>query len=263
AVATGELRKLGLLIRKGHVLETLAVVERVIFDKTGTLTQGRMRLGAVVPAAGIDGEEVLVRGAALERGAAHPIAHAFAAVTGQLPPVEQQQVVVGPGVSGIIAGEPHVLGKPELLARLAGGPVAEPPPGGRQWLALGNARGLLGWIEVKDELRPRAGQALAELTALGLQVELLSGDRPAAAATVATALGMAEWRGGAAPEDKLQRVQQLQAGGQRVLMVGDGINDVPVLSGADVSVAMGDAVDVTRLHADSLLVSGDLEALPA
>src|SRR5690606_16781764 len=95
AVATGELRKLGLLIRKGHVLETLAVVERVIFDKTGTLTQGRMRLGAVVPAAGIDGEEVLVRGAALERGAAHPIAHAFAAVTGQLPPVEQQQVVVG------------------------------------------------------------------------------------------------------------------------------------------------------------------------
>lgn len=271
AIATGELRKRGFLIRKPHVLETLAVVDRAIFDKTGTLTRGRMELRAVEPAPGIRGEELVLRAAALERGSTHPIAHAFAhALTessGPLPAVEDQRVIVGQGVSGTLGGERHALGKPELIHRLFGFEAGEKSGASGQWLVLASQSGVLGWLEIEDELRPGAAAAMAEFNRLGVEVELLSGDRPVVAAAIAGNLGIKQWRGGATPEDKLDHVRQLQhlpAGGEghRVLMVGDGINDVPVLSGADVSVAMGDAVDLTRLHADSLLVSGNLEVLP-
>ncbi|MEK7216937.1 MAG: HAD-IC family P-type ATPase, partial [Chloroflexota bacterium] len=117
-VAAGELRKRGFLIRKAHVLETLAVVDRAIFDKTGTLTQGRMRLGAVESV--IPADELVRLAAALERGVTHPIAHAFADVPGPLPEAVDLRVHVGQGVSAVLGGELHVLGKPELLRDLLG-----------------------------------------------------------------------------------------------------------------------------------------------
>lgn len=263
-VATAELRRRGFLIRKAHVLETLAAVTDCIFDKTGTLTQGRMVIDTVTAQAGVDDQDLLRRAAALESGASHPIAKAFREVDGSLPQVACNEVVVGMGVSGIINGERHVLGKAEFCHRQLGIPmaamaVADSVEG--LWLFLASERGLLGSIRLVDELRPGAREAVTELTKMKLSVALLSGDRVGSVGAVADSLGIDQWRGGALPEDKLALVRELQARERKVMMVGDGINDVPVLSGADISVAMGDAVDLTRLHADALLVSGNLDVL--
>ncbi|MFA5631795.1 MAG: heavy metal translocating P-type ATPase [Porticoccaceae bacterium] len=262
AATTAELRKKGFLIRKPHVLETLAQIDHAVFDKTGTLTQGRMRLLSVVSVADVDEAQVLRLAAALERGSSHPIACAFAGVEGPLPGVDGQRVVIGQGVVGNVAGDLYSLGKPALARELFGIATPQQPQPNGQWLLLAARYGALAWIELGDELRPDAAQAMRHLEARGVDVELLSGDREAVAEAVALELGIPRWRGGAEPEDKLARVRELQDQGRRVLMVGDGINDVPVLSGADVSVAMGEAADITRLHADSLLISGNLEVLP-
>lgn len=266
AVATGELRRRGFLIRKGHVLETLGSLDHCIFDKTGTLTLGRVRILAVEPEGDLDRDTVVAVAAALEAGASHPIARAFRSeVRGHLAAGEQK-IHLGMGVTGVVDARTYALGKPELLTQWFGYSCDYPRTASArdavQWLALGDARGVLGWIEIGDQWRPGAGTCVRQLEALGLDVELLSGDRPAVVASMSGELGIANFRGGVLPEGKLSRLRQLQSEGHRVLMVGDGINDVPVLSGADVSVAMGDAADLTRLNADSLLVSGDLKVIP-
>jgi len=261
-VASGELSRRGFLIRKGHVLETLATLDRCVFDKTGTLTLGNMRINAVVPLADSGESAMLALAAALEKGSSHPIARAFsnlpdAAVTA----LESVEIVVGQGVEGVSAGVRYRLGKPEFVG--GGFDLAVPTPPREQglWLLLASERQLLGWIQLEDELRPGAASAVQQLQGQGIDVELLSGDRPAAVASMAQRLGIPHWLGGASPQSKLAHIRDLQSAGQGVMMVGDGINDVPVLSGADVSVAMGDAVDITRLHADALLVSGNLDTL--
>ncbi|MDY0068346.1 MAG: heavy metal translocating P-type ATPase [Porticoccaceae bacterium] len=261
-VASAELRRRGFLIRRGHVLETLAVVDRCVFDKTGTLTLGAMGVSGVLPLADLAPEELLALAAALERGSSHPIARAFAGVPA-VPPVEDQASVLGQGVAGTVAGRRLAFGTPEFAAGRFGFPAPAVPAGAGLPLLLADEGGPLGWIVLEDTLRPGAADAIRQLEAAGVAVELLSGDRPAAAAAMADRLAIRQWRGGASPEDKLAHIRRRQGEGHRVLMVGDGINDVPVLSGADVSVAMGDAVDVTRLHADSLLVSGNLDTLAA
>ncbi|MAT50011.1 MAG: ATPase [Porticoccaceae bacterium] len=259
-VATGRLRRSGFLIRKGHVLETLAIVDRGVFDKTGTLTLGDMRVIDCRPLGDVDGESLLAMAAALEAGLAHPIARAFSAVP-VTATVDDQQVVVGEGVKGTVSGEPVVLGKPGFVAAETGGNMLSPPSSEGLWLLLARGARPLGWIQLADRLRPGAGEALGELRSLGLAVELLSGDRQSAVEQLADQLGIPEFRAGVGPAGKLARIRELQGQGHSVLMVGDGVNDVPVLSGADVSVAMGDAVDITRLHADSLLISGRLDTL--
>ncbi|MCK9504928.1 MAG: heavy metal translocating P-type ATPase [Porticoccaceae bacterium] len=263
-VATAELRRRGFLIRKAHVLETLATVSDCIFDKTGTLTQGRMVIDTVIPHGGAGDEDLLRRAAALESGTSHPIAKAFRHIDAPLPEVVGNEIVVGMGVSGTIEGQRHILGKAEFCHRELGIPLetmAVAESGEGLWLFLANEDGLLASIHLVDELRPGARKAVADLAAMNLEVTLLSGDRAATVAAVADSLGIDHWQGGALPEDKLARLRKLQDNGRQVMMVGDGINDVPVLSGANVSVAMGDAVDLTRLHADALLVSGNLDVL--
>lgn len=260
-VATGELRRRGFLIRKGHVLETLATIDHCVFDKTGTLTLGNMRISAVIPLADTDEAGILALAAALEKGSSHPIARAFSAITGPLPAVDKVQMVVGQGVSAICQGLHYRLGKPDFVVESFGFTAPQPPREQGLWLVLASERELLGWIHLEDELRPGAASAVQQLQRQGVSVELLSGDRPAAAASMAQRLGIPRWNGGASPESKLAHIRHLQSSGEGVMMVGDGINDVPVLSGADVSVAMGDAVDITRLHADALLVSGNLDTL--
>lgn len=260
-VASGELRRRGFLICRGHVLETLAVVDRCVFDKTGTLTLGDMTVRAVIPLADYSARQLLAVAAGLEKGSSHPIAGAFANVHGARRAVDQQ-MRVGEGVAGTVDGVPFAFGKPGFAAGRFGHAVPELPADGLA-LLLANDHQVVGWIVLDDTLRPGAEQAIAALVAAGVAVELLSGDRPEAAAAIAERVGMNHWEGGATPERKLARIRELQAEGHRVLMVGDGINDVPVLGGADVSVAMAEAADVTRLHADSLLVSGNLETLPA
>lgn len=266
-VASGELRRRGFLIRKGHVLETLANIDRCVFDKTGTLTLGNMRISAVIPLADADESNILALAAALEKGSSHPIARAFSHLS--VTPVaamDRVQMLVGQGIAGQAVTDPgqslrYRLGKPEFIAGGFGFAVLQPPLEQGLWLLLASERELLGWIHLEDELRPGTASAVQQLQRQGVNIELLSGDRPAAVASMAQRLGIPLWHGGASPESKLAHIRHLQHSGEMVMMVGDGINDVPVLSGADVSVAMGDAVDITRLHADALLVSGNLDTL--
>ena len=157
----------------------------------------------------------------------------------------------------------YAIGREQYITELFGrsDELPEAPAGGEVWLLLASESRVLGWILLRDQLRPDAADAVASLQASGVHVELLSGDRPVAVAALASQLGITHWQGGISPEEKLAHVLQLQAQQQPVLMVGDGINDVPVLSGADVSVAMGDAADIARIHADSILMSSQMAVL--
>lgn len=263
AVATHELRRSGFLISRGHVIDSLLLADRVVFDKTGTLTTGQMSVEQVMVLGGATEHKILAIAAALESGSRHPIAEAFADCGTGLHAANIENRL-GAGVAGVINGTEYAIGTEQYIADLFGlnaGLPAE-PKGGEVWLLLASEKQPLGWILLRDQLRPEAQQAIADLQASGVEVELLSGDRPSAVAAMASQLGIKHWQGGVSPEQKLAHARALQADDHRVVMVGDGINDVPVLSGADVSVAMGEAADVTRIHADTILVSSQLTTLP-
>lgn len=291
AVATGVLRRQGFLIHRAHVLEALARVDTCILDKTGTLTLGDMQIETVIPDGDLGEDALLAVAATLERDSRHPIARAFR----NCAPVSvatEVQYSVGEGIVGRIDGRCYAIGKPGFVSRQLDLPALSYPPGDAGlWLAvaveiaavdtgpgpvvektgvkagaddlpaLQSAAGLLGWIGLSDRLRPGAGQALDSIRDAGIELHLLSGDHRPAVARMAARLGVEHWIGEASPTQKLDRIRTLQQQSRQVMMVGDGINDVPVLSAADISVAMADASDFTRLHADSLLLSGDLSGL--
>ncbi|NIB41951.1 cadmium-translocating P-type ATPase [Pseudomaricurvus alkylphenolicus] len=256
--AVGWLRQRGLLVTRGHVLEGLNHIDRVIFDKTGTLTLGSPQVVSVVSADdAIDEARLLEICAALETGSTHPIAKAFAPyVSGvEMDNVEQ---TTGAGVSGVLEGDHYRLGKPAFAC--AKETIAQ-PEGQGQWLLLSRNQKPLAWIQLHDQLRESALPLVKALRARGLSLELLSGDAEAEVSRVAAELEFEHWRCNCSPDDKLAHIRDLQNRGQQVMMVGDGINDVPVLSGAFVSVAMGGATDLAQTRADSVLLGRDLRAL--
>ncbi|MFI2811536.1 MULTISPECIES: heavy metal translocating P-type ATPase [Microbulbifer] len=257
AAATLRLQQLGLLVAGGGLLETLPRISRVVFDKTGTLTRGEPRvLDIQCRRDDWDAQRVRDVAAALESHSNHPLARAFRAWRGNAV-ASGVQVHTGRGLEGIVGGQRLRLGRADFAGR------GEEPPGREgQWLLLGDNTGAIAWIAIGDRLRASAAPAVAALGSRGLDVELLSGDQSAEVARVAGAAGIDEHRAGAAPEDKLERVHELQRAGERVLMVGDGLNDVPVLSGADASVALMSAADLAQSRADAILLRGDLQVLP-
>jgi len=262
AVATGELRRRGFLVSRSQVLEVLSTADQLIFDKTGTLTVGNMSVADVIPLAETQTPELLVLASALESGSRHPIARAFSEIRAAdgVTNISQQ---VGAGVSADVAGEQYAIGEPAYVSGQLGFSLPKLPRvgAGQLPLLLGRQNRPLGWILLQDQLRPGAGNAVAGLRQLGIGVALLSGDRPEAVAEMADKLSIGDFEGAMTPQQKLTWVTQCQQRGRQVVMVGDGINDVPVLSGADASVALGDASDFARIHADSILLSGNLQTL--
>ncbi|WP_250460018.1 heavy metal translocating P-type ATPase [Microbulbifer litoralis] len=257
AAATLRLQQLGLLVAGGQLLETLPRLTRTVFDKTGTLTRGEPRILQVQPLRdGVAEQRVVDIAAALESRTDHPLARAFRAWRGNLHAVDVQ-VHTGLGLEGCVDGVDYRLGRSDFAASR---PPAVPQEEG-QWLLLADASGPLAWIALGDRLRTSARDAVAGLERAGLAVELLSGDQSGEVQRLAAAAGIGHWRAGASPEHKLEHLQQLQRDGERVLMVGDGLNDVPVLSGADASVAMMSAADLAQSRADAILLSGDLRVL--
>ena len=274
AAATLRLQQLGLLVARGHVLEALPNLNRVIFDKTGTLTEGEPRLlGIRVLRDGWSESRVRDTAAALEARNNHPLARAFRPWAGNLS-AQELRAVTGKGVEGRVRHHRYRLGRVDFALDLARALQAEqepkarqidtvnPPQQSAQWLLLADAEGAIAWLGLGDAVRESAADAVMELQQQGLAAELLSGDESAEVARLAQVVGLEQYTAGAAPEDKLARMQSAQASGERVLMVGDGINDVPVLSGADVSVAMMSAADLAQSRADAILLNGDLQVLP-
>ena len=260
--SAGALARNGVLVRRLQALEALSHVDTVVFDKTGTLTRDAFVLEDVRLREGVSRECALALAAALARGSLHPVSRALSlaadqeAATQKPPELTALREVPGQGVVARhgAAGELR-LGSAAFCgveADLAHGPVSH----------LSDERGWLASFLLREDLRADSGAAVAELQAAGLKVSLLSGDRSESAERVSQLAGIKDARGGCLPDDKLAWMQQAQAAGHQVAMVGDGLNDGPVLAGANVSFAFGRAVPLARAQADFVVLGDRLSLIP-
>ncbi|WP_041673504.1 heavy metal translocating P-type ATPase [Sulfuricella denitrificans] len=259
AAAGSHLLRNGILLTRGHALETLAKVNHVVFDKTGTLTYGKPVLQRTVTFSDVAENRCLLLAASLEQASEHPLAQSFLSrVAGtDLIAVQEAQNLPGNGVSGCIAGARYTLGN----AALAGfEPVALPSdlPQGATLVWLCDEWRSMAVFVLSDGLRPQARELVEQLKAARVQVTILSGDAADAVAHVATEVGIESWQAALRPEDKLKALRELQQQGNVVAMVGDGVNDAPVLAGADVSIAMGGGTQVARASSDIVLLTENL-----
>ncbi len=256
--ATGSLHKLGLLITKSHVLESFQQVDTVIFDKTGTLTEGKLTLKQISTLAQLSETQCLELAAALESHSEHPIARAFGRTTTIAKDV---QSAPGLGLEGWVNGQQLRIGRPDYVSALGNYPTPEMPSQAGQWLLLGDSQHALAWFALDDKLREDAPALLETCRARGWQVLLLSGDSSPMVQQIAKELQITDARGGLTPDDKLQVLKELHSQDRHVLMLGDGVNDVPVLAAADISIAMGSASDLAKTTADAILLSNRLSSL--
>ncbi len=259
--ASGRGARTGVLFRKGEAIEALARITDLVFDKTGTLTEGAPRL--VATWAPGDGDEALALAAALEAGSEHPIAAALVAAAREkgldLPTVHDFEAIPGEGVKGRVGERSVRVGRPEGLPPEAAA-VAEDWAGKAYTpVALWVEGELRALFAVADPEKPTAREAVAALLALGIRVWMLTGDQPATARAVARRVGIDPERvwAGVRPEEKLARVEELKARGNRVAFVGDGINDAPALAAADVGIAVGTGTDVALEAGEVILAQGD------
>ncbi|MBN9657130.1 MAG: heavy metal translocating P-type ATPase [Acidobacteria bacterium] len=270
-VGTGRGAQAGVLIRKAEALEAFEKVDRLAVDKTGTLTEGKPKLVAVIPAANQDERELLHSAASLERGSEHPLAQAIlrgAEEKGVKPSnVEGFTSITGKGISGTLNGKSILIGNAALLdsSRVRHSDLdvrADDLRREGQTVMLvaidGKAAGLLC---VADPIKATASEALVALRKAGIQVAMLTGDSRATAEAVARQLGIDEVHAEVLPDQKASIVKELQAGGHKVAMAGDGVNDAPGLAQADVGIAMGTGTDIAMESAGVTLLKGDLRGI--
>lgn len=261
--ATGSLTRLGVLTTRGHALETLARASHIILDKTGTLTTGRLQLQNISLRGGLDEASCLRIAAALEQASEHPVARALSHEVTDTPFAREVEAVPGQGLEGLVEGVRYRIGQPGYVSELVGeaGSV-EVSEGSQTEVWLASEQEVLAMFNLSDSLRPDATEAIADLRQLGLKPLLYSGDSEAAVASVAQELGIENYSARMCPEDKLKAMHALQANGAVVGMVGDGVNDAPVLAGAQVSLAMGSGTQLAQASSDMVLLSEHLPHLP-
>ncbi|MFG0763809.1 heavy metal translocating P-type ATPase [Aeromonas media] len=256
--ATAHLTRSGILLRRGHVLDVLTRANRIVMDKTGTLTTGNISLVAIQPLAGLGEDECLAIARALEAYSEHPIARAFRSKGAEdvMLPASEVTPVIGHGIQGRIAGKHYRIGSPRWLA-LADEQEAT------QGLAiyLADETGPLARFTLADTVRADAGALIQAFKAAGLQTTILTGDSSPQADAVARELGVDELVKGVTPDGKLAYLKAREAAGDISIMVGDGINDAPVLAGAHASFAMAGGTDLAKNSADAILLADDLSRL--
>ena len=258
--AAGALARRGVLVRRLEALEAGAAVDTVVFDKTGTLTRDRMAVTATRTRDGVSPQDALALAAVLASHSLHPASRAIVAAHGGAP-AEATGVKehAGQGVEGRV----RICGEEHLLRLGSAAFCAEPPAAPRaSQVHLSDAQGWLASFDLDEALRDDALPAVHALQSESLRVELLSGDRAAAVRRLATRAGIESGFGGRTPEDKLAHVRGLQRKGHRVAMVGDGMNDGPVLACADLSIAMGQGAPVAQARSDFIVLGGQLAAVP-
>ncbi|HEX2221734.1 MAG TPA: heavy metal translocating P-type ATPase [Candidatus Limnocylindria bacterium] len=258
----------GLLVKDRLALERAKDLDTVIFDKTGTLTRGEPVLADVAGARGVDPADLLAVAAAVEADSEHPLARAIvegAARRGVRPPAATEfEPLAGRGARAIVDGSVVHVGGPRLLAELGAEvpkeltqAVARWAREGRTVLHVVRAGRVIGAVSVEDEIRPESQEAVERLHAMGLRVAMITGDAQAVADSVALRIGIDEVAAQVLPADKAGAVRRFQAGGARVAMVGDGVNDAPALAQADVGIAIGAGTDVAVESAGIVLVRDD------
>jgi Cu+-exporting ATPase len=267
-VGTGRGATAGVLVRSAEALETLEKVDTLVVDKTGTLTEGKPRLVAIEPAAGVSEADVLRLVASVERGSEHPIGAAIVAEAERrgvaLDGVHAFASTTGGGVQGTIDGQRIAVGSAGWLRELGVDASALKAAADRRraqgetvvFAARGDAP--LGLLAVADPIKPTTAAALAELRAQGLRIVMLTGDSKRTAEAVAGTLGIDEVIAEVLPADKAEAVARLAAAGHTVAMAGDGVNDAPALARAHVGIAMGGGTDIAMQSAGLTLVRGDL-----
>lgn len=264
-VASGAMAREGLLVTRGYAIETLARASHFVFDKTGTLTSGVMRLMDVLVLSSLPETDCRALAAALEHSSEHPLGAALRAGAGTVSEVSEVTNIPGSGIAANWNGQEVRIGRPDYVAALHGLPMPVAAEAfadrGDTVVALGCASGWLALFAIGDEVRQEAAALVSDLKAEGRTVVLLSGDAPAAAQRVATVLGIGEVQAGMSPQGKHDYVTALQAKGGVVAMVGDGVNDAPVLAQAQVSIAMGGGAQLARTQADLILLSNNLDHL--
>jgi Cu2+-exporting ATPase len=267
----GALARSGVLVRRLEALQNLANIDTVIFDKTGTLTRDAFEVARVHSRAGVDAAQALAWASALARHSLHPVSRALwsearrqAEAAGHLPALEAMVVTgVSEQAGQGVRGQLQISGDTVVNLRLGSATFCEPPvfSSPNLQVSLADDQGWIATFELVEEVRPEALAVVAALKKLGLSLKILSGDGQRAVEQVAQSLGIADARGSCQPQDKLQALKEWQAQNHRVAMVGDGLNDGPVLAGADVSFALGQAVPLAQSKADFVLMGGELGAL--
>lgn len=264
SIATERAARGGVLVKDRLALESMRTVDTVLFDKTGTLTKGEPALTAVEAAAGMDEDRVLALAAAAETDSEHPLARAIMAEARtrslDVPVASDFSSSPAVGVRARAEGSVVEVGGPRLLEERH----ATELPVASSWREQGAIilhvlvdGKVAGALRLADEVRPESHQAVDALHELGVQVVMITGDAQAVADSVAGELGIDRVFAGVRPEDKAQRVEQLQSEGHKVAMVGDGVNDAPALARADVGIAIGAGTDVAISSAGVILASSD------
>ena len=267
-VATDTLARMGVLVTRGHAIETLANANHFVFDKTGTLTLGRLTLEETLPLADLDVRQLGAIAGALEQSSEHPVARALrrSSDDAELPVARNLASETGHGVTGTVDGESYWLGRPDFVAGNLGcdlpSKLEDLSGRGGTIVALGGRGRWLGLFRLADVPRPEAGQLAAKLAAEGIRTSVLSGDAPSVASSIAARLGLDDAHGGMTPHGKRDFIAALQRDPSAVVaMVGDGVNDAPVLAQAHVSVAMGGGTELARNQGDIVLLSENLAGL--
>jgi P-type Cu2+ transporter len=268
AISTSIGAQNGLLVKDRLALERARNLDMVIFDKTGTLTRGSPALSGVATAAGVSESDLLAEAAAVEANSEHPLAKAVVAGAKHrnLPTLQAADFasLPGRGAEAQVNGKRVIIGGPRLLIEDT---VTAPPEVEKlttQWASEGKTvlyvvgeGKLLGAFAVEDEIRPESNEAVRDLHRLGIRVAMITGDSKTVADSVAKRIGIDEVAAEVLPADKASAVKRFQAGGKRVAMVGDGVNDAPALATADVGIAIGAGTDVAIESAGIVLVRSD------
>ena len=270
-VGTGRAAELGILFKNAEALEMLHKVDTIIFDKTGTLTQGKPTVTDLIPSQEVSEEQLLQWAASLEHDSEHPLAQAIlqeAKRRGlQLQQASEFQPTPGMGVSAKLGDKRFFLGNQRVLEHLRMAPeqwehsLIQLAENGKTPLLLTDESRILGILAVADVAKPTAKDALAVLRQCGLHTVMLTGDNRRTAQAIAADLGIDDIRAELLPQDKEGIIRELQASGHRVAMIGDGINDAPALTRADVGIAIGAGTDIAIESADVVLSSGNLNAV--
>ncbi|MDH3646772.1 MAG: cation-translocating P-type ATPase [Gammaproteobacteria bacterium] len=259
--ATGFLARNGLLVTRGSAVETLARADTLLLDKTGTLTRGKLKVVAVrLLSPEQDQRRCRAIAAALESGSAHPVAVALNEVHSELV-ADSIQVISGRGIEGVINGRRYRIGRADFVAELNNGNPDITPQPGVTTVYLADEDTTMAAFDLEDALRPEAAVAIDQLRAAGLTPAILSGDTIAPVQRIANELQITDFHASLLPEEKLTDMQARRAAGRTIAMVGDGINDAPVLAGADVSIAMGSGSTLAQASADLILLGGGLDRL--
>ena len=261
--AAGNLARGGVLVRRLEAFEALAGVDTVMFDKTGTLTRDAMVVASTQVRDGVAGAQALAMAAALAQHSHHPVSKALVAAAAALPQWSADSVteVAGRGVGGSVWSGDRRTVPVDLRLGSADFCAIERSGSDSPTAYLSDHHGWLATFELQEDVRPDAMDTVAALARAGIAVHLLSGDSASAAARVAAQVGIAKFQGGSEPQDKLDFLRKAQQAGHKVAVVGDGLNDGPILAGAHVSFAFGQAVPLAQAQADFVVLGDQLGAV--